>query len=46
MSNQTNCIACDETPGTMSMQSSGLISKMYTDVTGLKGKIFFKKMKT
>ncbi|KAL7011167.1 hypothetical protein ACKWTF_014129 [Chironomus riparius] len=35
MSNQTNCIACDESPGLVSMQSSGLLAKMYSDVTGL-----------
>ena len=42
MSNQMNCVACDESPGPISMQSSGLVSKMFSDVTGLKGKIYEK----
>lgn len=38
MSEQTNCVACDGSPGCISMQGSVLVSKMYQDVTGLKGK--------
>ncbi|CAG9810183.1 unnamed protein product [Chironomus riparius] len=41
MSNQANCVACDESPGPISMPSSGLVSKMFTDVTGLKVQLHY-----
>ncbi|KAG5676497.1 hypothetical protein PVAND_006328 [Polypedilum vanderplanki] len=36
MSKQTNCVACDESPGSINMKDSVLVSKMYQEVTGLK----------
>jgi hypothetical protein len=38
MSKQTNCVGCDESPGSITMKGSVLVSKMFEDVTGLKGK--------
>lgn len=39
MTNQINCVGCDESPGSILMQSSVLLSKMFEEVTGIKGRI-------
>lgn len=37
MALQVNCVGCDELPGCISMHTSVLVSKMFEEVTGLKG---------
>ena len=41
----SNCRGCDEKPGSIKIQSSNLMKKMFQDVTGLEGKkIYYKNI--
>jgi hypothetical protein len=38
MSEQVNCVGCDEEPGVLAIKTSVLVTKMFTEITGLNGK--------